>query len=139
MRIGELCKATGVPIQTLRFYERKALLRQPPRTAGGYRCYNETDIAQVRFIRDAQELGFTLKEIRALSQIHAPSQRPSAPRWPEAFRIARERLALIDRKIAQLQAFRQKLAAGLNVAAKKNGPICPASVSAVKSVKTRSA
>lgn len=137
MRIGELSKTTGVSIQTLRFYERKALLRQPPRTSGGYRSYDDTDIVRVRFIRDAQELGFTLKEIRALSQIHSPSQRASASRWPEAFRIARERLALIDRKIAQLQAFRQKLAADLNGANNKNGPICPAGVSAVQPAKSR--
>ena len=101
MRIGELSKHTGVPIQTLRFYEREKLLREPPRTSGGYRSYGQNDLARVRFIRDAQELGFTLREIRELLKIHEPSGGRVAPTgcWPEAFRIARQRLAIIDQKI----------------------------------------
>jgi DNA-binding transcriptional MerR regulator len=130
MRIGQLSQAVGVSIQTLRFYERKKLLREPPRTSGGYRSYSENDLARVRFIRDAQELGFTLKEIRELLKIHEPASSAShshgAPGWRDAFRIARERLALIDKKIEELQAFRRRLAAGVDNARQKQYKVCPA-------------
>jgi MerR family transcriptional regulator, copper efflux regulator len=132
MRIGELSRHTGVPIQTLRFYEREKLLREPPRTAGGYRSYAPSDLARVRFIRDAQELGFTLREIRELMKIHEPKghsvgRTNGEGDWPEAFRIARERLALIDKKIEELQAFRDRLAAGLSNAKSRANKVCPAS------------
>jgi len=132
MRIGELSRHTGVSIQTLRFYEREKLLREPPRTSGGYRSYGASDLARVRFIRDAQELGFTLREIRELVKIHEPKARCAAPTngngdWPEAFRIARERLAIIDKKIEELQAFRDRLASGLRNSQRRANKICPAS------------
>jgi DNA-binding transcriptional MerR regulator len=135
MRIGVLSQRAGVPIQTLRFYEREKLLREPPRTAGGYRSYGEEDLARVRFIRDAQNLGFTLREIRELVRIHEPAtgchakSNERAAVWPEAFRIARERLALIDEKIEQLQDFRQRLAAGLKLADSRANMVCPAAFS----------
>jgi DNA-binding transcriptional MerR regulator len=131
MRIGQLSQAACVSIQTLRFYERKQLLREPPRTPGGYRSYSERDLARVHFIRDAQELGFTLKEIRELLKIHEPASSPSnslsAPGWQDAFRIARERLALIDKKIEELQAFRRRLASGLDSSSRNQFQVCPAS------------
>ena len=79
MRVGELSRATRTSIQTLRFYEREKLLREPPRTPGGYRSYSEHDLACVRFIRDVQELGFTLKEIRELLKIHETASAASRP------------------------------------------------------------
>jgi MerR family transcriptional regulator, copper efflux regulator len=132
MRIGELSRHTGVPVQTLRFYEREKLLREPPRTSGGYRSYGQSDLARVRFIRDAQQLGFTLREIRELLKIHEPkgrggSQRDGKGDWPEAFRIARERLTIIDKKIEELQAFRDRLASGLRNSKRRANKICPAS------------
>jgi len=89
-------------------------------------------LARVRFIRDAQELGFTLREIRELVKIHEPKARCAAPTngngdWPEAFRIARERLAIIDKKIEELQAFRDRLASGLRNSQRRANKICPAS------------
>jgi MerR family transcriptional regulator, copper efflux regulator len=132
MRIGELSRHAGVPIQTLRFYEREELLREPPRTSGGYRSYRESDLARVRFIRDAQALGFTLREIRELLKIHEPrghgtSSGAGNGDWPEAFRIARERLTIIDKKIEELQAFRDRLASGLRNSNRRANKICPAS------------
>ena len=93
MRIGELSRTARVSIQTLRFYEREKLLREPPRTPGGYRSYEEQDLARVRFIRDAQELGFTLKEIRELVKIHETANAPSNPR---AGRFAEKLFALVE-------------------------------------------
>src|SRR5450755_1335189 len=61
MRIGELSRKVGVNLQTIRFYERKGLLREPQRTSDGYRDCTTADLEQVRFIRECQQLGFTLK------------------------------------------------------------------------------
>jgi DNA-binding transcriptional MerR regulator len=70
MRIGELAARAEVNIQTLRFYEREGLLRLPERTAAGYRSYAESDLERVRFIRVCQGLGFTLREIYQLLELH---------------------------------------------------------------------
>lgn len=64
--IGALSRRAGVPVQTIRFYEREGLLAAPPRSRSGYRVYGEDVIGRLRFIRRAQDLGFTLKEIRDL-------------------------------------------------------------------------
>ena len=63
MRIGELATETDVNIQTLRYYERRGLLAAPDRLASGYRAYGPGAVQRVRFVRRAQELGFTLQEI----------------------------------------------------------------------------
>ena len=63
LSIGELAREAGVNVQTVRYYERRGLLEEPPRTASGYRKYPESDIARLGFIRRAQSLGFTLGEI----------------------------------------------------------------------------
>lgn len=76
MRIGELSRATRTSIQTLRFYEREKLLREPPAATVPTAQH---DLACVRFIRDAQELGFTLKEVRELLKIHETASAASRP------------------------------------------------------------
>ena len=70
MRIGELSAKAGVNVQTVRFYEREKLLRRTVRTASGYRTFTEADLERVRFIKDSQQLGFSLKEIKELLEIH---------------------------------------------------------------------
>lgn len=64
MQIGELAQRAGVNVQTVRFYERRALLDAPKRKASGYRVYQEADLLRLRFILHAKSLGFTLGEIR---------------------------------------------------------------------------
>src|SRR5687768_10482253 len=66
MSIGEVAEAVGVGVQAIRFYEREGLIAKPARTKSGYRQYEAAAIDQLRFVRRAQELGFTLKEIRQL-------------------------------------------------------------------------
>ena len=66
MRIGEVARQTGIGIETIRFYERKGLLAEPDRRPSGYRQYDNTVVARLRFIRRAKELGFTLSEINEL-------------------------------------------------------------------------
>ena len=66
MRIGEVARQTGIGIETIRFYERKGLLAEPDRRPSGFRQYDDTVVARLRFIRRAKELGFTLSEINEL-------------------------------------------------------------------------
>ncbi len=66
MNIGQLSRRTGVPIDTVRYYEKQRLLPPPTRSASGYRHYEADDVARLTFIRRAKHLGFTLDEIRDL-------------------------------------------------------------------------
>jgi DNA-binding transcriptional MerR regulator len=134
MRIGELSAKAGVNVQTIRFYEREKLLRKPMRTASGYRTFRETDLERVRFIKDSQRLGFSLKEIKDLLDIHesaktfAGSQQTKSKEWEKAFRIARERLELIDQKIEFLKVLKRPLAAVLEQPGREQAMVCPASL-----------
>ena len=108
--IGDLAERCGVSRDTLRFYERERLLSPPRRSASGYRLYGETDAARVRFIRRAQATGLTLDDIRELLRVQQL-------RTPETCRRVaarlRERIEVLDRKIAELDAFRGELAQAL--------------------------
>jgi DNA-binding transcriptional MerR regulator len=76
VQIGKVASQTGVSIDTIRFYERSGLLAKPARTEGRYRLYREQDIQHLRFIRKAQELGFSLQEIRELLLIQNEQVEP---------------------------------------------------------------
>ncbi|MEO8520192.1 MAG: heavy metal-responsive transcriptional regulator [Acidobacteriota bacterium] len=106
MRIGEVAAEAGVNRQTLRFYEREGLLPDPTRRENGYREYPQDTVALVRFIKRAQDLGFSLDEAKALSEL-----RPSAVRdRPRVRRVAEAKLADVRQRIAQLRAIEQALA-----------------------------
>lgn len=66
LTIGTLAQAAGVGVETVRYYQRRRLLPEPPRPLGGIRRYGEADLARLRFIRHAQELGFSLAEVAEL-------------------------------------------------------------------------
>src|SRR5712691_5110215 len=66
LTIGALAKRAGVGVETVRFYERRGLVRRPARPGTGYRAYPEDAVGRIRFIRNAQALGFTLQEVTAL-------------------------------------------------------------------------
>ena len=66
VQIGKVSQQTGLSVDTIRYYEKERLLREPPRSEGGYRLYSERDVEHLLFVRKAQELGFTLAEIREL-------------------------------------------------------------------------
>lgn len=70
MRTSELASRAGVNTETLRYYERRGLLTEPPRTPGGYRDYPPTTVELLRFIRRAKELGFTLDEVTELLHLN---------------------------------------------------------------------
>lgn len=106
MRIGETAAAAGVNIQTLRYYERRGLLTPSARRASGYREYDGADVQRVRFIRRAQDLGFTLQEIGDLLALQADSVRSCGAVEQRASLT----LQRIDAKIADLRRMRRALA-----------------------------
>ena len=105
LTIGTVAKRAGVPIDTIRYYEREGLLPEPLRRASGYRSYGEGTVAQLRFIRRAKALGFTLEEIRDLLALSADRQRGVKA----VKQRAEQRLAAIETRIAELQRVRDGL------------------------------
>jgi Cu(I)-responsive transcriptional regulator len=105
LTIGDLARATGTKVETIRYYERVGLLPAPARTGGNYRAYAARHLGRLSFIRRARDLGFTIKQVRDLLGLSDQRDRPC-----EAVdAIAREHLADVDRKIADLTALRQEL------------------------------
>ena len=96
----------GVNTQTLRYYERRGLLPEPPRSPAGYRDYPVSTVGVLRFVKRAQELGFTLNEIEDLVGL-ADGGRDSCDR---ARSLADSHLGELDRKIADLRRMRASLA-----------------------------
>jgi Cu(I)-responsive transcriptional regulator len=106
MWITQTAKEAGVNVQTLRYYERRGLLPRPARRASGYREYAPDAVRIVRFIKRAQELGFSLDEAAQLIKLRGI-------RKGERHRvraIAERKIEEIDRKITQLEAMRSALA-----------------------------
>lgn len=96
MTTGELAEAGGVSVETVRYYERRGLLPEPPRSASGYRRYRGSDLKRLRFIRIAQELGFTLDEIDGLLGLRVD------PRH-NCDRVERHAAAVVDRIDRQMR------------------------------------
>ncbi len=115
MRIGELANQAGINVQSVRFYERRSILREPARTPAGYRVYGKSDLEDICFIKQCQELGFTLKEIQPLLRLHRAAARMTAAgsRKPAEFRdisrLARVKLQQIEEKMTALRLMRMKL------------------------------
>lgn len=107
MKIGELARRVGVPIDTVRYYERNGLLPPPPRRASGYRDFEDLDVARLQFVLRAKSLGFTLAEIRELAEL--ADAHDGDVQHIRA--IAADRLAQIEERIAQLSRVRDALRA----------------------------
>lgn len=105
LTIGAVAKRVGVAIDTIRYYEREGLLPEPERRASGYRSYDEGAVRQLRFIRRAKDLGFTLEEIRDLLALSADRHRGVKA----VKQRAEQRLAAIDARIAELTRVRDGL------------------------------
>ncbi len=101
--IGALAKRAGVAIDTVRYYERSGLLSPKARLASGYRRYGMVELSRLRFIRRAQALGFTLKEVRELLALW---KRRDVARVKHT---AREKLATVEQRIAHLERIRSGL------------------------------
>src|SRR3954451_17023987 len=105
LRTGELAKRAGVNVETLRFYEREGLMPEPPRRGSGYREYPAESVQRIRFIKRAQELGFSLREVRELLALRVERGTTCADVRLKAQEKARE----IRQKIADLKAIQRAL------------------------------
>ena len=105
MWIGEAAEQAGVNVQTLRYYERRGLLTKPPRRASGYREFPDDAVRVVRFIKRAQELGFSLDEVEDLLKL----RRGSRLNRKQIRSVAERRVRQIEQKITELARMRAAL------------------------------
>ena len=103
--IGEVAEQANVHIEMLRYYERRGLVARPPRSASNYRRYPEDVVRRVRFIKRAQELGFSLNDIQELLSLRAELEAGCA----EIRACAEAKMKDIDAKIGALTAMRHAL------------------------------
>jgi len=122
LTIGDVAKEAKVNIETLRYYERRGLLARPARSTSNYRLYAEDTVRRVRFIKGAQELGFSLKEILELLSFRAEPQSSCG----DIRERAAAKITDIEAKIASLQAMKRALSK-LVAECSGSGPIteCP--------------
>ncbi|MGC4075487.1 MAG: Cu(I)-responsive transcriptional regulator [Rubrivivax sp.] len=121
MNIGEAATASGVSAKMIRHYERIGLLPEAQRSAAGYRRYDERDVHTLRFVRHARDLGFPLERIRDLIGLWHDRERPSR----QVKALAREHLAAIDAKLAELQAVKATLERLVQCCHGDERPDCP--------------
>ena len=103
--IGEFAKRAGVGVETVRFYERQGLLKEPPRRTSGHREYSATEVTRLAFIRRAKELGFSLAEIKELLSLRADRKAQCG----QVRKRTEAKLADIDEKIRTLRRMRRAL------------------------------
>ncbi len=122
LTIGEIAKRSGIGIETVRFYERKGLIAEPPRTDSGYRQYPEEVVGRIRFIRRAKELGFALKEISELLSLRVDPNTTCA----DVREQTELKIADVEEKIRALQTIKTALEK-LAVSCTGSGPTseCP--------------
>jgi Cu(I)-responsive transcriptional regulator len=121
MWITQTARQAGVNVQTLRYYERRGLLPSPPRRDSGYREYAPDAVRIVRFIKRAQELGFSLDEVEQLVKLRGVRRTDRG----RVRSIARRKIADIDRKIEQLQSMRGALETLVDSCCHSGAAECP--------------
>lgn len=94
MKIGELSRATGTNIETIRYYERIGLLKAPARTSANYRAYDDLHRTRLAFVRHSRELGFSIEEVRSLLDLVDNPERECS----QADQIATRHLAKVEKK-----------------------------------------
>ena len=109
MQIGALSKRSGFSIDAIRFYEKLRLIHSPKRSGGGFRLFGDEQLAALRFIKSAQELGFTLDEIREMLEIRSDS----AKACPKMRGLLQTKLASVEKKIGSLRMLRTELKSAL--------------------------
>jgi DNA-binding transcriptional MerR regulator len=109
LQIGQVAQRTGLSVDAIRFYEKSGLLPRPTRTQGGYRLYQEREIADLEFIQKAQRLGFSLHEIRELFSI----QRHPPEVCIHVRDLIAQKLEVIRAKVAELERMEMELAGAL--------------------------
>src|SRR5881628_2494351 len=120
---AKLASEGGVNVETIRYYERHGLLPKPPRTHSGYRVFSDDSVKRLRFIRHAQDLGFSLKEIKELLALRV---RPGSS-CVDVRRKAEAKIVDVDQKIRHLQAIRTALVELTNTCSGR-GPVSTCSI-----------
>lgn len=127
-KIGHVAQETGLSIDTIRFYEKQGLLRHSVRTEGGFRLFGSAEVETLKFIRKAQELGFSLSEIRELLILRAED----IPACSHMKELLEQKLAGVDQKIEELRKLEhslkmalRKCRQGLKTAASGHEDRCP--------------
>jgi len=105
MTIGQVAKRAGVGVETIRFYERKGLIAQPPRLNFGFRYYSNNDVVHVRFIQKGKELGFSLKEIAELLSLEGNPQATCG----DVKQRAEDKITTIEERVRDLQKMKRSL------------------------------
>lgn len=122
LTIGQVASEAGVNVQTLRYYERRGILDEPKRSGSGYREYSADAVRVIRFIKRAQDLGFTLSEIQELLEL-----REHRPRKRKAVReLAAAKVRDIERKVRDLESMKHALNVLVNSCTCKGSALeCP--------------
>lgn len=105
LTIGQVADAAAVNVQTVRYYERRGLVAAASRTEAGYRHFGDDTVARLRFIRHAQDVGFSLSEIKELLALRARNGSSCARLEGRT----REKIAVVDRRIRDLQRIKRTL------------------------------
>ena len=128
LQIGKLAKLSGLPIDTIRFYERKGLLRRPPRSEGGFRLFSPHDVSSLKFVQRAQALGFSLGEVRDLLILRDEDTEPCS----RVRNLLERKLEIVRHKMAEMRRLEEELKDALgkcNREMKKrrasHGKVCP--------------
>ncbi|MDP2371410.1 Hg(II)-responsive transcriptional regulator [Rhodoferax sp.] len=120
LTIGAFATAVGVSVETIRFYQRKGLLLEPHKPYGSIRRYSAADIARLRFIKSAQQLGFSLDEVGELLQLE------DGTHCDQARALAEHKLVDVRRKLADLARIESALAALVPQCCASEGQVsCP--------------
>ena len=120
MTIGRLAKAAGVNVETVRYYQRRGLLREPHKPLGGHRRYSAAVVRQIAFIRRAQQLGFSLEEVKSLMEL------AEASGCRDARGIAERKYESLGVRVAQLNAMRAELKRLIDACKRRaRGAPCP--------------
>ena len=109
LQIGQVAQKTGLSVDAIRFYEKAGLLPRPARTEGGFRLYRQREVADLEFIQRAQQLGFSLREIRELFSIQRHPQEVCV----HVRDLIAQKLAVVRTKIDELQTLEAGLAEAL--------------------------
>ena len=111
LKIGELAKRTGSPVETIRYYEREGLLPEPARSEGNYRVYADTDLERLQFIRHCRSLDMTLEEIRNLLRFRDAPDRNCG----EVNALLDEHIQHVGKRIKELKLLQRNLRALRNL------------------------
>ena len=119
--IGEVSRLTGVHIETIRYYERIKMLPKPPRTVGGHRTYNSTQVQLLAFIKRSRELGFSPDDVRKLLRLGGPDKASCR----QVREIALDHLSDIRARISDLRKLERLLKKAVARCAGTTAPECP--------------